>query len=455
MTRQSAMVGGALAVTVHGPDGVLDLVVPADAEASDVAREYAAQLGLSAVPTLRDCRGERFSPSEELSVRGVTSGDVLVVESGAAAPRRTPRRRPADPQSQGPAEALSALWVALAAGVAGLAGWAGAHSSGARHDTAVVLLGIAALIGLVPSGALGPRRAVAAPVFAGAAAFVVAWSPDPERAPTVIGVSALVAGVVAALARAVDRRAEEALRVWVVAGVAVFVVTCACALLGAAPEVPWGLLLVGSVLAARLVPSYAVDVPDATLIDLERLAVTAWSARARPAGRRGRTIVPVALVAEVAARGARTLTAAAWAVLALAGLSAPMLLATATDPVDRVGARIVVIAGACALLLAARSHRHAAPRALLRTAGVLTGAVGLAQVIAHAGDGVVVTLGIVAVVIGVLVVVAAVATGRGWRSVWWAARADLVEGLAGAVTIGTLVVAVGLFRHLWESGFGV
>jgi hypothetical protein len=53
------------------------------------------------------------------------------------------------------------------------------------------------------------------------------------------------------------------------------------------------------------------------------------------------------------------------------------------------------------------------------------------------------------------VVVAAVATGRGRRSVWWASRADLAEALAGAVALGTLVVATGLFRRLWESGFGV
>ena len=48
-----------------------------------------------------------------------------------------------------------------------------------------------------------------------------------------------------------------------------------------------GVLLLLATLAARFVPGLAVDVPDQYLIDLERLAVTAWSARERPTGRRG------------------------------------------------------------------------------------------------------------------------------------------------------------------------
>ena len=41
-----------LALSVHGPAGVLDLVVPASAVASDVAEEYARRAGLTAVPDL-------------------------------------------------------------------------------------------------------------------------------------------------------------------------------------------------------------------------------------------------------------------------------------------------------------------------------------------------------------------------------------------------------------------
>src|SRR3954447_2764055 len=41
-----------LAVSVHGPAGVLDLVVPPGATAADLAEEYARQSGMPAVPDL-------------------------------------------------------------------------------------------------------------------------------------------------------------------------------------------------------------------------------------------------------------------------------------------------------------------------------------------------------------------------------------------------------------------
>ena len=452
MAGESALTLGALALTVHGPSGIVDIVVPADAQAVDVAREYAAACRLPEEPVLRTRRGETLAPADTLSARGVVSGSVLAADGPVAlAPR--PRRRLAVAVER--AGGLSALVAGVAAALALYAGWAGAHADGLRQQLLVVLLALGAATGLVPTGAYAPRRAVVAPAFAGAAAFALVWSPEPERLPTVIGVAALVAAVVAAAVRAVDTRAEEALRVWIITGASVFVVTAACALLGFAPQVAWALLLVAAVLAARLVPSYAVDVPDSYLIDLERLAVTAWSARVRPAGRRQRTIVPLAAVSEVAGRGARTLAAAAWAVLALAVVAAPLLLATATRPIDRVGARVVVLAGGAALLLAARSYRYWLPRGLLRIAGIVVTVAGLVAALRPLDDGLVVALGLVAVVLGVVLVAVAIATGRGWRSVWWAARADLAEALAGATAVGALVVAAGIFRHLWESGLSV
>ena len=64
-------------------------------------------------------------------------------------------------------------------------------------------------------------------------------------------------------------------------------------------------------------------------------------------------------------------------------------------------------------------------------------------------------LGIAGILLAVLLVVVAVATGRGWRSAWWSRRAEVAEGLAGAGTIAALVVASGLFRALWEIKFRV
>jgi hypothetical protein len=66
-----------------------------------------------------------------------------------------------------------------------------------------------------------------------------------------------------------------------------------------------------------------------------------------------------------------------------------------------------------------------------------------------------VALGIAGVLLATLLVVVAVATGRGWRSAWWSRRAEVAEGLAGAGAIAALVVASGLFRALWEIKFRV
>jgi hypothetical protein len=445
-------IAGSLALTVHGPSGAVDLVVPPDVLAADVAREYAVWCGLAHVPPLLTRLGEPLAPEDALAARGLVSGDLLVV-AGAAAPGHRPRRaRSAAPV--GTAGPVSALWVALGAALAVSGGWLAARTDGAAHQATVVVLVAAALTGLVPTGVLGPRRATVAPFFAGAAAYAVAYDPAPERLPTVIGVAALVAAVTAGLARAVDRRADEALRVWIVAGAAVFVVTCACALLGLTPQVAWALLLAGAVLAARLVPGYAVDVPDGYLVDLERLAVSAWSARARP-GKRSRSTVPVGAVAEVAARGARTLAAAACAVLLLVALAASLLLHTADLAVDRVGARLVVGLGGASLLLAARSYRYAWPRGLLCAAGLWCLVGDLVVLLPRAQGGAAVALVVATVVVALVVLAAAVATGRGWRSAWWSAQAELAEALATAGTLGTLVVASGLFRALWESHVGV
>jgi hypothetical protein len=451
-------IAGSLALTVHGTRGAVDLVVPPDATAMDLAREYAAQLGLAHVPPLLTPLGEALAPDDVLAGRGLVSGDLLVVAEPvggqAERSRRAVRRQARATQVVERPGALSALLAALAAAAGLTAGWLAPRLSGPRHDAVVWLLLAGAATGLVPTGRLAPRRAVAAPVLAGAAAYAIAWDPAPERLPTVIGVGALAAAVTAAIARAFDRRAEEALRVWIVAGVLVFVVSCGAALLGLSARVVWAVLLACAVLGARLVPGQAVDVPDGYLVDIERLAVSAWSARAQP-GRRGRTIVPVGAVADVAARGARILQAAAAAVLLLALLSGPLLLATADLPVDRVGARLMVGLGGLSLLFTARSYRYALPRELLRVAGLWCLVCDLVVLLPRLEGGLAVAVVCLAIAVALGVLSAAVATGRGWRSAWWAARAELAEALAMAGTLALVVVATGFFRALWESHFGV
>lgn len=455
-TGESGVAGGAgrgerLALSVHGPVGVLDLVVPAGAAATDVAREYAEQTGLTEIPLLHTRRGHLLLPDAALADAGVGTGDVLIATTPAVRPAagtdRPPVREPDRPP--GP---LPVAWFSVAVATAALAGWSGAHS-GSRplRDLVVALLVGAAVAGVVPLGRYAGPRALAAPGFAAAAAFVLAWDPDAVRWPTVLGVTALVGAVVAAVARTLDRRNEEALRVWITVGVGIFLVTVAAALLGFPPRVAWALLLVGALLASRFVPVFAVDVPDQYLIDLERLAVTAWSARDRPTGRRGRSMVPRAAVADVAARGTRLVTASCVAILAVAGVSAPLLLASADLPIDRIGARCLVFFCGCGLLLTARSYRHRAARTLLRAAGLACGAALLAAVLATLAPGGGATLAGVAIGLAAVLVVVAVANGRGWRSAWWSRRAEVAEGLCGSAAVASIIVATGVFRNLWES----
>ena len=54
------LAGSTLALTVHGPAGAVDLVVPPEASVDDVAREYAAQCRLQFAPTLHTRVGQEL-----------------------------------------------------------------------------------------------------------------------------------------------------------------------------------------------------------------------------------------------------------------------------------------------------------------------------------------------------------------------------------------------------------
>lgn len=450
-----ALVAGGIAVTVHGTTGVVDIVVPGDAHVADLAREYATAVGLPSAPVLRDRRGTALAPDVALSSSGIASGSLVAADSMPMPVVAVDRARPG--ASTRPVElpgGLSAYVVGVAAGLAVFAAWCGAHADSTVLRVAVAaLLAVGAVMGLVPVGRYGVRRAMVAPAFAAAATFTVVYDPAPERLPIAFGIAALMAAVVATAARSTcgDASIDEAMKVWTFTGVVAFAVTALCALIGWPPQVPWALLFTAAVLAARIVPSYAVDVPDSYLLDMERLSVTSWSARQTPT--KGRQIIPVDVVTEVAARGSRTLAAASWAVLVVLGLTGPAIVATGSAKIDRIGTWVLLIAGAFVVLLAARSYRYWLPRTVLRAAGVVSLGIGVVTLADHLDGTVVRYVGLALVVLGAAVVVAAIATGRGWRSAKWASRADMAEALCGAAVIAAPVVSSGFFRHLWESGF--
>lgn len=445
---------GTLAVSVHGVSGVLDLLVPDGATAPDVLREYARQTTTRPAARLFDGRGHELRPGVALADVGVRSGAVLV--TAEALPASDPRAGAPAGRSgrRGPSAALVALLVAVALlGLLAAVG-AGTTSEPDRERVAVVL-GAAALLGVLPLGPRAALRAATAPALGAAVGVVVAWDPDPARLPMVVGIAGAAAAVTAAVGAALgdddagSPAGRPVLKVWMWAGGAVFVTAGVGAVAGLDERVVWGTLLLGAMLAGRVVPSTAVDVPDQSLVDIDRLAVSAWSARERErGGRRARTVVRREAVELVVARGARTVAAAAAAVLAVTVVAAPMVLTTTHLPLDEVGAPIFVGLVGATQLLVARSYRHAAPRLLLRLAGLWCLLSVLVLVVAQQDWRA--QLGFAAIVLGAALVPVAVAVGRGWRSAWWSRRAEVAESFAVAFSVPAFVVTVGVFRRIWE-----
>jgi hypothetical protein len=448
---QPVLTGAAtMVLSVHGPAGVVDLMVPGGVTAHDVAREYAQQSGLGTIPLLQTALGQLIPADRLLTDAGVESGDVVVAAAGFHRPRKSaPGVARAGESRPGPLSALACTAAALAGALAGL--FATTIESGTTRSAVAVLLLLTGLLATVPVGSRVRHRVVAAPAF-GAAAALAYVGPEGYQVSGIVAACALAAAVVAAVGRAWAPGSDEALTVWIVVASVVAGVTGLTVFTELEARVGWALLLMLAMLGARFAPTFAIDVPDHALIEMEKLAVTAWSARDGVTSRRGRMIVPASAMKVLVASGTRMITASAAAVLVVVCVSVPLLLQAAVIDLDRIGARCLVLFAGAAILMAARSYRHRAARALLRLAGLACWAAVLAVVLQVAGPGWQVAVVGGAIAVGLVCVAAAVATGRGWRSVWWSRRAEVAEVVAGAFGIGATVVATGLFRALWEMG---
>jgi hypothetical protein len=191
-----------LALSVHGPVGVLDLVVPSGAAAVDVAEVYARQGGLTTVPVLCSRIGAVLPPDLPLTRAGVRPGDVLVAAT-TPIPATGRGQRSVEPSPPAGSTGTAATMIAvLAAACAVTAGWlAAATGTDELRLATVAVLVCASVLGVVPVGRYAAQRAVAAPAFAGAAALAIAWDPHPERLPMILGLCGLVAALAAATAR--------------------------------------------------------------------------------------------------------------------------------------------------------------------------------------------------------------------------------------------------------------
>ena len=450
----SSSADATIAVSIHGPAGVLDLVVPAGATSVDVAREYAkqaAELGeVASIPLLQTALGQRLNAAVPLGEAGVQSGDVLVATTGVHRPRKVTMLQAAKNAPESPA--LASMIATIAALVAVLAAWyAGRAGEDTIRTAAVGLLLACALVGVLPVGRHTRQRAAAAPAFAAAAAFAALYEPGLHLLPAILGAAGISAAVVAGIGRALAVGGDEVATVWIVSGLIVFACCGLPALLGWDARVTWTLLVFLSMMAARFAPSLAIDVPDEALLDLDRLAVTAWSARdGQRSGRRWRIVFAADAMERLVRRASRFVTGAAVAILVAMVVASPLLLHRATIDLDRIGARCLVFFAGCSLLLAARSYRHAAARTLLRLAGLAALVSLAAHLVAGPGAGHVDTFFYVVVGLGAVAIAVAVATGRGWRSVWWSRRAEVAESLCGSFAFAAAVVAAGVFRRLWE-----
>ena len=438
-----------IAVSIHGPAGVVDLVVPPGAAAADLARVYAEQSTLGSIPLIYTRTGAPLRPDVALDDAGVGSGDVLVAMTSVHRPW-TPEVQPRPQPSEAGPGPWSSAWFWAAGFLAVLSGAFATQAEDDLRSVTVMLLLAAVVVGVLPIGRFATHRVLVAPAFAAAAALPVLWDPTPERLPLILGMVGLAAALAAAVGRALAAGPDEALRVWMVSGGGLFVLAGLAALAGFSAAVVWSSVVVICVMAARFVPMYAVDIADQYLIDLDRLAVTAWSARESRPGRRGRIVVPESTVSHVASGAARTMSAAAAAIAVAAALSSYLLLTRVEPEFDRIGVRCLVFFGGAALLLTARSHRHAGPRVLLRLAGLACWSLLGWQLLGELSDPRLAALLGTAIALGLLLVLIAVATGRGWRSVWWSRRAEVAEGFCAAAALASVVLSSGLFRTLWE-----
>ena len=220
-------------------------------------------------------------------------------------------------------------------------------------------------------------------------------------------------------------------------------------LLGGSVQGLWAVLFAAAVVGARLLPYTVVDVPDQALLDLDRLAVTAWSAREQPRGsRRRRSIVRLDGVTEVVRRGLRLVAAGTVVIAVVAAVTGPLLALGAGRGLQGVSTLVMVGLGGAALALVARSFRSTLPRrraAARRRSGCSpSSGYDVLDTYGRTADWVDVRSGRGARPASSRS--SAVSLGRGWRSVWWARVADLVEGLSIVLVVAAVPLASGFYE---------
>jgi hypothetical protein len=446
----AGIVSATIRVTVLGDTGRADLAVPVWVDVAALAHGFAESVGATEDPTLTTTSGAVLDPAVTVDRAGLRHGDVVVALAA------TPAVPVPDPDVQSaPSGATrrvqpALLLLAALCGLGGAAALALSDAAGPARTVCELLLLLCAVVTAAPlgdDGASARARTAASPAFASAAGFAATYSDRPGGLLLGLAVGALAAAVFAAVARTfLDADHDELVEVWLVVAGAFAVLVTVLLLVGGAAQALWAVLFAAAVTAARLLPSTVVDVPDEALLDLDRLAVTAWSAREQPRGsRRRRNMVRAEGVAAVVRRGLRLVAAGTAVIAAVVATTGPLVVLDARLDRRGIAALVMVGLGGIGLSLVARSFRSVLPRVALRVAATwVLGFLGLV-VLRELGT----TAGWVtfagAVGLALVVVLAALSLGRGWRSVWWARVADVAEALCVVLVVAAVPLASGLF----------
>ena len=448
----AGIVSATIRVTVLGDAGRADLAVPTWVDVATLAASYAESVGAAAVPALTTTSGARLDDGSSVDEVGLRHGDVVVALAHDAL--ATPAAESPGAGLRGPGSRALQPALLLLAGLAGLGGAGTLAGSGATGATQVVGLGVLLLCALVTALPLGSARAstararsAASPAFGAGAGLVAAYSEAPGGLLLGLAVAALAAAVFAAVARTfLDPDQDELVEVWLVVAAVVAVLALVMLLVGGTLVGLWSVLFGAAVVGARLLPYAVVDVPDQALLDLDRLAVTAWSARERPrGGRRRRTMVRFDGVTALVRRGLRLVAAGTVVIAVVVATTGPLLTRGAGRDLAGVSALVMVGLGAGALALVARSFRSTLPRVALRLSAAWAIAFLGLDVLHEYGRTTDWLVFAVVAVAALLVTLTAVWIGRGWRSVWWARVADLVEGLSIVCVVAAVPLASGFF----------
>lgn len=356
-------------------------------------------------------------------------------------------RRPAPADSVGASRTGLLLAATVFAAVAVLA-FSGTRAGGSPFVLAVglVLVVTGLSVSQVPTADRLAR--LVSPVLgaAGGAIGLGAYTAGPHVA--VLGGCA--AGSLVALGgRASEGPEHNVPRVWLAFTAAIGALTLVALAAGASMVSVAVVLLATAALLARVVPDLVLDVGDDVLLDIDRLSVTSWSPRgARRRLRRGWRIDDGSVRSLVVAATVEQLATLIGLAVVVAGSSVVLVGEVLARPTWSV--RLLLLAASAALALTARAYRRRGDRLLLRWAAVaplVTVTVTWLGTLGRPGS---MLLAMVALAVALALAALSVAVGRGYRSLWAARLADVVELLALVSVLPVALWAAGLVD--WATG---